>query len=214
MVLPSENLPLVGAVFAFLVALAAEWLHARRVRRVASLAFGPAGKPRRWVAAVPGVRVLALTGMAWALLTLLAFHTAQSATVPPERRMDAQTEHLVLVLDYSPSMTLQDSGPKGDQTRKDRLRDVIGSVVDRMGKHVCFTVLCFYTRALPVAQKVFDREIVRNVLNDLPVEYALEPGKTDLGKAFMDYVLSGEGQAAIADYKIEGQQLFYPNAKR
>jgi tungstate transport system substrate-binding protein len=38
--------------------------------------------------------------------------------------------------------------------------------------------------------------------------------KTDLGKAFMDYVLSGEGQAAIADYKIEGQQLFYPNAKR
>jgi len=38
--------------------------------------------------------------------------------------------------------------------------------------------------------------------------------KADLGKAFRDYVLSGEGQAAIADYKIEGQQLFYPNAKR
>ena len=38
--------------------------------------------------------------------------------------------------------------------------------------------------------------------------------KTDLGKAFMDYVLSAEGQGAIADYKIEGRQLFFPNAKR
>jgi tungstate transport system substrate-binding protein len=38
--------------------------------------------------------------------------------------------------------------------------------------------------------------------------------KTELGKAFMDYVLSAEGQGAIADYKIEGQQLFFPNAKR
>jgi tungstate transport system substrate-binding protein len=38
--------------------------------------------------------------------------------------------------------------------------------------------------------------------------------KTELGKAFMDYVLSAEGQSAIADYKIEGQQLFFPNAKR
>jgi tungstate transport system substrate-binding protein len=38
--------------------------------------------------------------------------------------------------------------------------------------------------------------------------------KTEPGKAFMDYVLSPEGQGAIADYKIEGQQLFFPNAKR
>ena len=38
--------------------------------------------------------------------------------------------------------------------------------------------------------------------------------KTDLSKAFMDYLLSAEGQGAIADYKIEGQQLFFPNAKR
>ena len=38
--------------------------------------------------------------------------------------------------------------------------------------------------------------------------------KADLGKAFMDYVLSAEGQKVIAEYKIEGQQLFFPNAKR
>jgi tungstate transport system substrate-binding protein len=36
--------------------------------------------------------------------------------------------------------------------------------------------------------------------------------KKDLGQAFIDWVLSAEGQTAIAAYKIEGQQLFFPNA--
>jgi tungstate transport system substrate-binding protein len=34
------------------------------------------------------------------------------------------------------------------------------------------------------------------------------------GQAFIDWVLSPEGQKAIADYKIGGEQLFFPNAKR
>jgi tungstate transport system substrate-binding protein len=36
--------------------------------------------------------------------------------------------------------------------------------------------------------------------------------KKDLGKLFIDWLISPEGQSAIADYKISGQQLFYPNA--
>jgi tungstate transport system substrate-binding protein len=32
------------------------------------------------------------------------------------------------------------------------------------------------------------------------------------GQAFIDWLISPEGQKAIADYKIEGQQLFFPNA--
>jgi tungstate transport system substrate-binding protein len=36
--------------------------------------------------------------------------------------------------------------------------------------------------------------------------------KAKQGQAFVDWLLSAEGQAAIADYKIEGQQLFFPNA--
>jgi tungstate transport system substrate-binding protein len=32
------------------------------------------------------------------------------------------------------------------------------------------------------------------------------------GQAFIDWVVSREGQAAIAAYKIEGEQLFFPNA--
>ena len=32
--------------------------------------------------------------------------------------------------------------------------------------------------------------------------------------AFVDWVISTEGQQAIANYKIDGQQLFFPNAHR
>jgi tungstate transport system substrate-binding protein len=37
--------------------------------------------------------------------------------------------------------------------------------------------------------------------------------KKDLGQTFIDWVLSPEGQKAIASYKIDGEQLFFPNAK-
>jgi tungstate transport system substrate-binding protein len=36
--------------------------------------------------------------------------------------------------------------------------------------------------------------------------------KKDLGQVFIDWILSREGQSAIGSYKIEGQQLFFPNA--
>lgn len=38
--------------------------------------------------------------------------------------------------------------------------------------------------------------------------------KKDWGQAFVDWVVSAEGQSAIAGYKIGGEQLFFPNAKR
>jgi len=36
--------------------------------------------------------------------------------------------------------------------------------------------------------------------------------KKEWGQAFVDWLISPEGQKAIADYKIEGKQLFFPNA--
>jgi tungstate transport system substrate-binding protein len=35
--------------------------------------------------------------------------------------------------------------------------------------------------------------------------------KKELGQTFIDWLISPEGQAAIADYRIEGQPLFFPN---
>ena len=36
--------------------------------------------------------------------------------------------------------------------------------------------------------------------------------KSEAGQAFVDWILSEEGQGAIAGYRIDGQQLFFPNA--
>jgi tungstate transport system substrate-binding protein len=38
--------------------------------------------------------------------------------------------------------------------------------------------------------------------------------KKELGQTFVDWLISGEGQAVIAGYKIDGQQLFFPNAEK
>ena len=38
--------------------------------------------------------------------------------------------------------------------------------------------------------------------------------KADLGQSFIDWLISPEGQEAIGEYKIDGQQLFFPNAER
>ena len=36
--------------------------------------------------------------------------------------------------------------------------------------------------------------------------------KAELARQFVDWVLSGEGQTAIASYNVDGRQLFFPNA--
>ena len=36
--------------------------------------------------------------------------------------------------------------------------------------------------------------------------------KKELGQQFIDWLISPDGQQTIANYKIDGQQLFYPNA--
>jgi tungstate transport system substrate-binding protein len=38
--------------------------------------------------------------------------------------------------------------------------------------------------------------------------------KKDLGQAFIDWIVSPAGQKAIADYRIDGERLFFPNAEQ
>jgi tungstate transport system substrate-binding protein len=38
--------------------------------------------------------------------------------------------------------------------------------------------------------------------------------KKELGQSFVDWLISPEGQSAIGQYKIDGQQLFFPNADK
>lgn len=160
------------------LALAAELLHARRLRRLSRLAFGPSGRPAGWVGAVPWLRVAATAALAFGLTVLL--------TAPPRvHRAGSPSEHefrhLVLVLDVSPSMRLVDAGPDRKQARMARARVVLESLFGRVaiGRYK-ISVIATYNGALPVVEDTLDAEVVRNVLGDLPMHYAFNPGETRL----------------------------------
>jgi Ca-activated chloride channel homolog len=176
----SLPLPLLAALGALLLVLLAETLHQRRCRVAARLATGPAGRPRRWVGAVAAVRAAALAAMAWALVTLY-YHSGGGYRSQDRAEGQENRQHIVFVADLSPSMQLKDAGPGRDKTRAQRMHDVVDAILQRVGGDVIYTVMAFYTDAMPVILDAEDAELVRNVFDGLPIWYAMQPGKTDLG---------------------------------
>jgi Ca-activated chloride channel family protein len=161
-----------------ILATAAEVLHLRRCRKVALLAFGPRSAPAPWVSLAPPLRVLALGGLTWGLATLYEL-------VPKPRQAGVLAEeeyrHLLLVLDVSPSMRLEDAGPTGKEPRRKRAAELLTSFFSRIPiDHYRMTMLATYTGAKPVVVNTTDMEIVRNILNDLPMQYAFKAGPTDI----------------------------------
>jgi Ca-activated chloride channel family protein len=169
---------LVGVCVALLVG-AAEWLHARRVARVGRLAFGPEERPRPWTRVVGPLRALCLGGFAWGLAILIFKGSGMFAGGPPPA--GPGTKHLVFMADLSPSMYLNDAGAKRDVARRTRMAEVVGGVLERVGGDVTFSVVGFYTNALPIVFQVRDRAVVKNAFDGLPLVYAMGVGKTDLG---------------------------------
>ena len=172
---------LLAGLGALLLAGLGEWLHARRVRRMAILLFGPAQRPAGWARTAPPLRCLAAAGLAWALLVLF--------WLPPNRRTPGQDrpvsfeklKHVILVLDVSPSMRLRDAGTTGDQSRMVRAREVMESWFRRIPMNEYrVSILATYTRSLPVVEDTKDIAVVENVLNDLPMHFAFQPGETNL----------------------------------
>lgn len=169
-----------AAVGTGLVAALGEWLHARRCRRLGRLAFGPDSRPRAWTKLVPPLRVLALAGVAWALVTLLAFEGSSRA----RERNAAATRHLVVLLDVSPSMEMKDAGESRSDTRRDRAAALLKSVMERAASdEVKITMACFYSDALLLVKECADRELIWNFADNLPLHIAYRPGKTDLVKS-------------------------------
>ena len=178
--LPEFAAEWLAAIVLALAALA-EWLHSRKVARVARLAFGPIRRPALWALAAPWLRALSFAGLAWGLATL--------ALIPPRTHSgdggaasrDADPRHVLLVLDVSPSMRLVDAGKDQKQSRMQRARDVMESFFDRVPFAVFrVSVVAVYSSAKPVVIDTSDFEVVRNILGDLPMHHAFKSGKTQL----------------------------------
>lgn len=164
--------------FAVLIFVAgAELVHLRRVRNVSQLAFGPTRRPRVWARFAPAARTLALGLLAWGMVTLLFVEPKVHGSQVVDK---SKLRHLILMLDVSPSMRLDDAGPTHKQTRAARVADLLDSFYERSGMQFKTTVVAFYTGAKPVANETVDMEIIRNILNDLPMHYAFQAGETDL----------------------------------
>ncbi len=165
------------AMGAALACALAEWLHARRCRRVANLVFGPTGRPRTWVRGVSAARCASAALLTWGMLVLMFIE-------PIPKEIDPETEparHLMLVLDVSPSMYIEDAGPGRKQSRSQRAADLLQAIMHRLDMtQTRVTVVAFYTEARPVVVEGFDLNVVDNILNGLPLEHAFEPGQTKL----------------------------------
>jgi Ca-activated chloride channel family protein len=169
-----------AALGALLLGTFAEWLHARRLKRLGRLAFGPDAAPRIWTVIAPPLRVIAFTGVIWALVVLLAFEGSSRL----RDRNAAATRHLMVLLDVSPSMELKDAGQDGAQSRRDRAATLLKSVMERANsEQTRITMACFYTDALLLCKEVSDRELIWNFADNLPLHIAYKPGKTSLLKS-------------------------------
>jgi Ca-activated chloride channel family protein len=166
------------ALAAVILVAAAEVLHARRTRRLAALAFGPRRRAAAWTRLAPVLRVAAAAALAWGLTTLFLIRPKvhKIGQIP-----EGEYRDLLLVLDVSPSMRLQDAGPDGKQSRRKRASDLLKSFFERVPMEVYrTTVVAVYNGAKPVVLRTTDPEVIRNILEDLPMEYAFKSGPTDL----------------------------------
>ncbi len=166
------------AATAFFLSLLAEWLHWRRTRRLAHLAFGPRGQPSLLGRISPLLRVAFQTALAWGLAMLLVL---PPQTVASGDANASQPRHVIILLDVSPSMRLQDAGRAQELSRMRRAKEVIESLFDRVPiQQYRLSVIAFYDKAIPVVIDTRDIEVVKNCFNDLPLSFAFKGKQTNL----------------------------------
>lgn len=167
-----------AALVVLVIAIGAEQLHSRRIRRIAPLVFGPDAQPAHWARFAPALRVLTLTALSWGLVTLMLLppkiHVAETIE-------DDEMKHLLVVLDVSPSMRLEDAGTEKDQSRMKRAAVLMNSFFQRANMNRYRTsVVAVYNAAKRVVEETKDLEVIRNIFNDLPMHHAFVSGETDL----------------------------------
>lgn len=178
------------AAVVFLLAWFAESMHKKRVSRIAYLVFGSTEKGSSYAQMTPFLRCISLAGCSWGLVILLLV-PATVAEIQPEPEA---SKHLLICLDASPSMFLEDAGPKMPGAndalqRMVRAGDVMRAVLDRIdAEKTRVTVFGVYTRAVPILEETFDKSVVDNLFDGLPIFAAFEQGETKLSSSISDAI--------------------------
>lgn len=182
----SHSLTMLVAVLVVLLTALAEYWHIRQMQTMTRLAFGPAGGPRAWTKAVPVLRVVACGLLAWGLMILAFSEPDLLASTSGDNGQQEETDpadiqRVVLVLDVSPSMNAEDAGAYQKVRRRDRVMEVVEGVLARIAlSRTRFSVVVFFTSARPVVVDATDTNVVRNILDNLPLVWSFEPGETRL----------------------------------
>lgn len=161
----------------------AEWIHARRSAALGRLAFGPTGEPRSWTKVAPYLRVIAGTLLVWglAILALAPSEAIDTTGADSEETVPADLQRVILLLDVSPSMAITDAGETRNLERRQRVLQVIRGIFPRISvARTRFSIVAFFTSARPVVVDAYDTAVISNVLDNLPLVWAFEPGKTDV----------------------------------
>jgi Ca-activated chloride channel family protein len=177
MVITAGTALLIAVIAGALVALS-EWLHHRRIARVARLAFGRTARPAHWAVIATPVRVLGMTALVWGLLMLLTLYPKVDDDFTPR----AASKHLLIAFDVSPSMHLEDAGPHTPpMSRTLWAGELVQTILDRLDPATTrISMMAFYTDAMPIYRETFDKEVIANALDGLPLYAAFEPGPTRL----------------------------------
>ncbi len=144
-----------------------------------------------------------------------AFHAISAKAVPFVSRGDRSGTHLAEI-DLWKQAGVDVGAAKGSWYRE--IGQGMGAALNAanaMGAYVLSdrgTWISFKNRSNLDIVTEGDRRLF-NQYGVILVNPAKHPAvKAERGQRFIDWLLSPEGQGAIRDYRIEGQQLFFPNA--
>lgn len=157
---------------ALLVAVVAEGLHLWRCHRLRHLTFRDSRFPWGALATLAAARItgiaLAAIGIVWLSAGTASLPNLNSAINPQE------TDRVIILLDASLSMRLQDAGPSGNQNRGERAADLIRDLLHAEERRLPRTTLMVFAhRATPLAIDTIDWNVLRHAINNRDLSESL-----------------------------------------
>jgi hypothetical protein len=174
-------------VLVVLSAVLAEFVHWRRCRRIARMEFAT---PRDGLAVVTVAAVARVVGIALTAPSLLLLWESSSVirnsmgAVASEGELD----RMIVIMDASKSMNLQDAGPNAKDTRASRARELIYYLVSQAQRMPRTTLMAFGDATLPVVYDSKDWDVLSNVLLRQYYTTAFKSDKTNIDHAVQESV--------------------------